>query len=83
MDESLVDTSLAPLSECFCAAVNITSEWFGAGVREIVFDQILLEGKRLVALLTFPVLVDLGRVIKLIGYLVDLHMSLETEFGPE
>ena len=73
MHQGLVDASLAPLSEGFGAPVDLTLKWLLSGVSEVMFHQVLLQCKVLVALVAHPLLVDL----------VDLHVPLKTIFGLE
>jgi len=66
MHESLVDRSLTPLSESFCAPFNSTSEGFLARMSAIVLNQILLQSKLFAALVANPIFL----------YFVDLHVAL-------
>jgi len=66
MHESLVDGSLTPLSESFCAAFDSTSEGFLARMSVIVLNQILLQSKLFAALVANPIFL----------YFVDLHVAL-------
>jgi hypothetical protein len=63
-----VDAPLAPLPKSLGTAIDFTLKWFLSGVSKVMFHQVLLQGKVLIAFVTHPLLV----------YLVDLHMPLKT-----
>lgn len=68
VDQRLMDTTFSPLAEGFRALVNFALEWLLSGVSEVMFHQVLLQGKVLSTLVTNPLLVNL----------VDLHVPLQT-----
>ena len=65
-----MNTSFTPLSEGLSAAIYIANEWLLTSVREIMLNQVLLQGELLATFVAHPFFV----------YLVDFHVPFQTIF---